>query len=160
MEMEISPPAEIFATTLVMLDEGTLTFRAMSASTKAASAYAADNVADFLGSLNLETVFHPTDGEPAIRALARAVKAKRAKEAEQKLKEELKTVKSLHRKAEAEVERMEEEVESLKKLKDAKDTEDRLKVVQETEAALRREVKEVKAKCREGIQSCRDISRL
>jgi chromosome segregation ATPase len=67
------------------------------------------------------------------------------KDNEQKLRNELKEVKALNRKAEADHDRMTDEFEALKKLKDAQDVEEKLKVQKETEAVLRKELKEAKA---------------
>ena len=71
--------AELYATTLIMVDADTLMMRAVSLPTKAVGEYAIATVLDFLSSLNLERTVIKTDGEPTICALAAAVKAKRTR---------------------------------------------------------------------------------
>ena len=71
------PAAELFATTLIMVDSGTLTMRAVSLPTKAVGEYSIASVLDFMESLNLERTVIKTDDEPTICALAKAVKARR-----------------------------------------------------------------------------------
>ena len=70
------PPAELYETTLIMVDADTLMMRAVSLPTKAVGDFAVTNVLDFMESLNLERTVIKTDGEPTIVALAVAVRKK------------------------------------------------------------------------------------
>ena len=77
---EAEPPAaELYATTLILVDADTLMMRAVYLPTKAVGDYAIANVLDFMESLNLERTVIKTDGEPTTVALAVAVTAKRTK---------------------------------------------------------------------------------
>ena len=67
------PPAELYATTLIMVDSDT------PMPTKAVGEYSVVCVLDFMDTLNLERAIIKTDGEPTICALAKAVKARRKK---------------------------------------------------------------------------------
>ncbi len=62
-----------------MIDTDTLMLRAASIPSKAVSEFAVTSVVEFTDSLNSERCVLRTDGEPAIRALAEAAKARRKK---------------------------------------------------------------------------------
>ena len=71
--------AELYATTLIMVDGDTLNIRAVSMPTKAVGEYSIASVLNFMDQLNLERTVVKTDGEPTICALAKTVKSRRPK---------------------------------------------------------------------------------
>ena len=60
------PPAELYATTLIMVDSDTLTIRAVWMPTKAVGEYSVACMLDFMDTLNLERTVIKTDGEPTV----------------------------------------------------------------------------------------------
>ena len=73
------PAAEIFATTLILVDADTLSMRAFSMPTKATTDYAVAAVIEFMAHLNLERAALKCDGEPSIKSIAKLVKERRTK---------------------------------------------------------------------------------
>ncbi len=57
------PAAEIFATTLVMIDTDTLMFHAVSMPTKAVGEFAVTSVVDFIDSLNMSAAYRRRAGD-------------------------------------------------------------------------------------------------
>ncbi|CAK0856887.1 unnamed protein product, partial [Prorocentrum cordatum] len=74
---ELEPPAaDIFATTLVMVDRDTLMFNAVSMPTKAVTDYAIASVSSFIEGMHLTTADIKTDVEPTIVNLVEEVRKK------------------------------------------------------------------------------------
>ncbi|CAK0800261.1 unnamed protein product, partial [Prorocentrum cordatum] len=76
---EEPPAADIFATTLVMADRGTLMFNAVSMPTKAVTDYAIASVSSFIEGMHLTTADIKTDGEPTIVNLVEEVRKRLSK---------------------------------------------------------------------------------
>jgi len=71
------PAAEVFATTLVMIDRDTQMIRAIAMPTKVVTDYSVQTVVGFCDKLNLDLISLKTDGGPAIVAPAGRVKLAR-----------------------------------------------------------------------------------